>query len=115
LETRLIPLSYAGAGEMQGRISEVLSPRGRVSVDHRTNYLIVSDIRQKIDLAEELVKNLDTQTSQILIEARIIEASTSFSRQFGIQWGFDTVWSAATGNPTGLVWPSTVAIAGGTP
>ncbi len=115
LETRLIPLSYAQGGEMAGRIGEVLSPRGRVSVDGRTNYLIVTDVRNKIDLAQELVNNLDTQTAQVLIEARIVEANTSFSRQFGIQWGFDYIASAATGNPTGLVWPSTVAVAGGTP
>jgi type IV pilus assembly protein PilQ len=49
----------------------------------------------------------------VLIEARIIEANSDFEREIGIQWGGDFSASAATGNPTGLVWPSTVLVSGG--
>ena len=54
-----------------------------------------------------------TQTPQVLIEARIVETNDQFRRQLGIQWGGDFLASQATGNATGLLFPSTVGIAGG--
>src|SRR5262249_20072990 len=87
LETRLVPLSYADANQMLPRVQEVMSPRGKASVDARTNMLIVTDVGANIALAEELVRNLDTQTPQVLIEARIVEARTNFLQTIGIQWG----------------------------
>ncbi|MET0390178.1 MAG: type IV pilus secretin PilQ [Polyangiales bacterium] len=113
LETRLIPVSYAGAGTLQPRVSELLSERGKVAVDERTNILVVRDIPENLDNVEELVRSLDTQTPQVLIEARIVEATTSFTNELGIQWGGDVVMSSATGNPTGLVFPHDLTIAGG--
>lgn len=113
LETRIIPVSYASAGELVGPAKDLLTERGHVSTDERTNVLLVRDVVESLDDVEELVRSLDTQTPQVLIEARIVEANTSFSHEFGIQWGGSSVFSSATGNPTGLVFPSDVAIAGG--
>jgi type IV pilus assembly protein PilQ len=113
LETRLIPVSYAGATTLQPRVSELLSERGKVAVDVRTNILVVRDVPENLDNVEELVRSLDTQTPQVLIEARIVEAGASFTNEFGIQWGGDVVMSSATGNPTGLVFPSDLTLAGG--
>jgi type IV pilus assembly protein PilQ len=113
LETRLIPVSYAEAGELSGRVKELLSDRGTVSVDTRTNILVARDVADHLDDAEELIRSLDSQTPQVLIEARIVEAATSFAHDVGIQWGGSVVMSSATGNPTGLVFPSDVTIAGG--
>jgi type IV pilus assembly protein PilQ len=113
IDTRLIPLSYADAAALLPRVQDVLSPRGRASVDARTNMLIVSDVAANIALAEDLVRNLDAQTPQVSIEARIVEANTTFLRDIGIQWGGNTINSAATGNPTGIAFPSTVGVAGG--
>src|SRR5947207_13429989 len=90
-----------------------MSPRGKVSIDERTNMLIVSDVAANIALAEDLIRNLDTQTPQVLIEARIVEARTTFLRDIGIQWGGQALSAAQVGNPTGLVFPSTVGAAGG--
>ncbi|UCF48698.1 MAG: type IV pilus secretin PilQ [Myxococcales bacterium] len=115
LETRLIPVSYATASDLQPRVSELLTERGSVSVDTRTNMLIVRDIVGQLDNVEDLVRNLDTQTPQVLIESRIVEASSSYSRDIGIQWGGSAVMSSATGNPTGLRFPSDLGIAGGVP
>jgi type IV pilus assembly protein PilQ len=112
LDTRLIPLSYAAGDKMIPKVHELLSSRGKVSVDERTNMLIVSDVAANIALAEDLIRNLDTQTPQVMIEARVVEATQSFTRQVGIQWGGNTINSAGTGNPTGLVFPSTVGVAG---
>ena len=113
ISTRLIPLSYAEADKVLPRVADLMSPRGKVSFDARTNTLIVSDVAGNISLAEELVGKLDSQTPQVLIEARIVEARSTFTRDIGIQWGGNSLNSAATGNPTGLFFPSTVGVAGG--
>jgi type IV pilus assembly protein PilQ len=112
-ETRIIAVSYADAKTLQDRAKDLLSNRGRISVDERTNQLIVSDVTANLGLVEELVRNLDTQTSQVVIEARIVEARSNYLRQLGVQWGGSGFRDAAHGNPTGLVFPSDVAVAGG--
>lgn len=113
LETRLVPVSYATAKDVQPRVQEVMSPRGSVSVDERTNVLIVRDIVDNLDDVEELVRTLDTQTPQVLVEARIVEATSNYVRDVGIQWGGDVSMNQAFGNQTGLVFPSNIGIAGG--
>jgi len=113
LETRLIPISYAQADELQARAKELLSPRGSLAVDERTNVLIARDIPGNLDQVEQLVRSLDTQTAQVLIEARIVEATSKYLRDVGIQWGGDVSFGAATGNPTGVAFPSSVGVAGG--
>jgi len=113
LETRLIPVNYAAAKELQARGKDLLSPRGTLAVDERTNILIARDVAGNLDQIEELVRALDTQTPQVLIEARIVEATSRYIRDVGIQWGGDGSISSATGNPTGLAFPSRIGIAGG--
>jgi type IV pilus assembly protein PilQ len=113
LETRLIPVSYAQADELQGRAKDLLSPRGSIAVDERTNVLIARDISGNLNNIEELVRSLDTQTPQVLVEARIVEATSRYLRDVGIQWGGDVTFSEATGNPTGIAFPSSVSAAGG--
>jgi type IV pilus assembly protein PilQ len=113
LETRLIPISYAQAGELQARAKELLSPRGSIAVDERTNVLIARDVAGNLNYIEELIRSLDTQTAQVLIEARIVEATSKYSRDVGIQWGGDVTFGPATGNPTGVAFPSSINAAGG--
>ncbi|MGZ3457696.1 MAG: type IV pilus secretin PilQ, partial [Archangium sp.] len=113
LLVNLIPVNYATATEMSSRVKDVLSERGSVTVDTRTNVLIVKDVRANIEKARALVRNLDTQTPQVLIESRIVEANTSFSRQLGVQWGGRAAATAATGNTTGLVFPNSIIASGG--
>ncbi len=113
LVVQLIPVNYATAENMQARVKDILSDRGSVSVDARTNTLIVRDIASNIGRARQLVQRLDTQTPQVLIESRIVEANTNFTRQIGIQWGGQAQMAPATGNPTGLVFPNIVAVRGG--
>ncbi|HEY0706146.1 MAG TPA: type IV pilus secretin PilQ, partial [Polyangia bacterium] len=112
-ETRLIGVSYAEAKQLTDRVKDLLSPRGKISVDERTNTLIVSDVGRNLALVEELVRNLDTQTSQVVIEARIVEARSTFVRQIGVQWGGTGFADSAHGNPTGLVFPNSIGIGGG--
>ena len=113
LETRLIPVSYATADELQARAKDLLSPRGSIAVDERTNVLIARDLKGNLDHIEELVRSLDTQTPQVLVEARIVEATSRYLRDVGIQWGGDATFSQATGNPTGIAFPSSIGVAGG--
>jgi type II secretory pathway component GspD/PulD (secretin) len=82
-------------------------------VDGRTNVLIARDVSGTLDQVEELVRSLDTQTPQVLVEARIVEATSRYLRDIGIQWGGDASFSSSTGNATGLVFPSAIGLAGG--
>lgn len=110
---KLLPVNYASAQEMLPQVTALLSGRGKATVDQRTNVIIVEDVKENIFQAEKLVRALDTQTPQVLIEARIVEATSNFSRTMGIQWGYGVNFSQLNGNPTGLVFPYNVGSAGG--
>lgn len=111
---RLIPVNYAKATAILTQVTPLLTKdRGKAQVDERTNTVVAEDLMSVLNKIETLIKRLDTQTPQVLIESRIVEANTSFVREIGIQWGGTAVASAATGNPTGLSFPSTVGVSGG--
>ncbi len=75
----------AGGGGMTS--GGILSPRGRASVDERTNTLIIQDVQPVLDDVRALIARLDVPVRQVLIEARIVNASTTFSQALGIRWG----------------------------
>lgn len=110
---RLITVNHADGVAMVEQVKNVLSERGTVNFDQRTNTLIIKDVDVNIDAAEDLVRRLDTQTPQVLIEARIVEVNKVNEREFGIQWGGQMLQSTGLGNPTGLYFPSAVGIKGG--
>lgn len=87
LFSELITVNYTTATDLAPKVKDLLSSRGSVTVDDRTNTLIVKDIRANLEDAKELVRRLDSQTPQILIQAKIVEASTNFTRELGISWG----------------------------
>ncbi len=87
LVTEYIPINYADASVILTHLEEIRSDRGKLSVDERSNMIIMKDSRSYIDTATQLVKRLDIVTPQVIIEARIVEASTDFSREIGIYWG----------------------------
>jgi type IV pilus assembly protein PilQ len=90
LVTELIPVNYATGKEILPQVKGILSDRGDIKVDDRTNILIIKDIPRNIAAAKNLVKSLDTKTPQVMIEARIVEANMNFQRVLGISWGFLT-------------------------
>jgi type IV pilus assembly protein PilQ len=106
------PVSYATGGDLMKQVKSVLSDRGNVDFDGRTNTLIIKDIRENLEKARRLVDILDTQTPQITIESRIVEANTNYTRSFGVVWGGRANFSSATGNPTGLFFPNSANIQG---
>ena len=82
-----IPVSYSKASELLAKIKPLTSKYGKLDSDDRTNVLIIRDLPQNITEVRALVATLDTATPQVLIEARIVEVDTTFSRELGIQWG----------------------------
>ncbi|MGE5283648.1 MAG: type IV pilus secretin PilQ [Actinomycetota bacterium] len=82
-----IPISYGKASEMLTKIRPLASKYGKLDSDDRTNVLIIRDLPQNIAEVRALVATLDTATPQVLIEARIVEVDTSFTRELGVQWG----------------------------
>ncbi len=102
LVTELIPVNYSLAQELQPQVKNILSERGALSVDTRTNTLVIKDIPTSVAEARDLVASLDTKTPQVIIEARIVEAATNFSRELGIKWG-GTLPPQNIGGETGTI------------
>jgi type IV pilus assembly protein PilQ len=89
LFTEYIPVSYSNAkGEVLPHITAILTEgRGKANVDERNNQLIITDTAANILRAKQIVQKIDTVTPQVVIEARIVEAITNFSREIGFDWG----------------------------
>ncbi|MEW6312229.1 MAG: type IV pilus secretin PilQ, partial [Pseudomonadota bacterium] len=95
-----------GAGSAAQRLG-FLSPRGNLTVDERTNTLLIHDTPDSLDKIRDLVKKLDTPIKQVLIESRIVIATDNFSRELGVRWGVTGIVNGDgdpavfTGNGTG--------------
>jgi type IV pilus assembly protein PilQ len=85
LITEYLPVDFAKADEIKGHI--VLSDRGALSVDARTNTIIIKDIAEVIAEAKKIAKQFDTPVKQIMIEARLVDATDTFTRDLGVRWG----------------------------
>lgn len=90
-------LNYAKAEEMLKTVTKFISKNGQVISDVRTNTLIITDIPQVIPTIDEVIRTLDRRPVQVEIEARVVAASRSFSREIGAQFGFA---STAAGGKT---------------
>lgn len=91
LITRIIYLNYGGAQQSVDVAKSNLSPRGEIKVDARTNALVVRDIAENLVKVEKIIRDLDQRTPQVQIEARIVQATKSFARGLGIQWGISRI------------------------
>ena len=110
LRTEYIRLSYAKAADVLTLISQgngssggnsnlggttsnvqdsntLLSNRGTVTVDERTNTLIIKDVGDSIENIRNLISKIDIPVRQVMIEARIVSATDSFSKEIGVRWG----------------------------
>ncbi|EEY89224.1 type IV pilus secretin PilQ [Acinetobacter lwoffii SH145] len=112
IQTEYMQLSYAKAADIEKLITQnksaqnsnnssnnssnttnnedkesLLSSRGSVSIDARTNTLIVNDTQPFIDKIRNMVDLLDVQVKQVMVEARIVRASTEFAKEMGVKWG----------------------------
>lgn len=108
LVTEYIQINYAKAPDMAKLLADdktrLLSPRGAVSVDERTNTLLVKDTADVIDHIKDMIKVLDVAVKQVVIEARMVTVTDGVEDSLGIQWGVTDVNSSAStsGTLTGL-------------
>jgi type IV pilus assembly protein PilQ len=106
-------LSYAKASEMSPTVQKVaLSARGNITLDPRTNTMIITDLPSNIEKAKELIADLDRATPQVEIEARIVVTSRNFTRDLGIQWGFLNQQVPQFGNTTTRSFPHSIILNG---
>ncbi|WP_296228840.1 temperature dependent type IV pilus secretin PilQ [Ralstonia sp. UBA689] len=77
-----------GAGAAGGTPSRILSKRGSLTSDARTNQLFVSDVPSKLEEVQSFIQKIDIPVRQVMIEARIVEANDTFSRNLGAKLGF---------------------------
>ncbi len=96
--TAFIPVNYTAADTIRPHVEVILTKAvddrnkdhfGKISVDTRNNLLVVTDAPTVIKRAKEIVRKLDTVTPQVIIEARIVEATSEFTKGLGIEWDFD--------------------------
>jgi len=92
LRSELIQLNYASATTMASLLKEkensLLSGRGNVAVDERTNTLLVQDTTKNLGQVRALITELDIPIRQVLIESRIVVAASTFARELGVRFGF---------------------------
>ncbi len=105
LRTVMLPISYANASDLaalvtvsQGEETGMLSERGSVSVDERTNTLLVTDTIDRIDEVRALVIELDRPVRQVHIESRIVIARHDFNYQLGVRFGITGARTDSRGN-----------------
>ena len=91
LITRIIAVSYANSEELAKAVEKTLTKRGHIEVDKRTNALLVTDIEDRLDQAESMIRSLDTRTPQVEIVARLVDVDVSATRDLGVKWGLHNV------------------------
>jgi type IV pilus assembly protein PilQ len=87
LITEVFSISYTNLGNIAGPVRELMTDRGRLTQDERNKKIIVRDIPGVMDDIRGLIAILDTPERQVMIEARIVEASSDFVRDLGVNWG----------------------------
>ncbi len=104
LYSDLVQINYAKASDIADLLkaegNSLLSPRGTVTVDERTNTLLINDISAKLDEIRKLIEVLDVPVKQVLIESRIVIANSSFNKELGVRFGItrDSGGSQTTGD-----------------
>ena len=108
-------LSYARAEDLRQLLTQtVLSQRGSIQFDQRTNTLIINDLPERLERANGLLTTLDRPEPQVEIEARIVQTTRDFARNLGVQWGIGARASGDLGNTLPLSFPNQAAVGGRT-
>jgi type IV pilus assembly protein PilQ len=101
--SEFLQVNYAKAGDLAGLISAesggtgMLSERGSIAVDERTNTLLVQDTAQRLQDIRRMVRTLDVPIKQVLIESRIVVVNDDFSRELGVRLGVTAYNESGTG------------------
>jgi type IV pilus assembly protein PilQ len=92
LRTEFVQINYADAADLMSLIqaeeNNLLSDRGNVSIDDRTNILIIQDVSSSLEAVRGLISELDVPVRQVLIESRIVNADESFAKDIGVRFGY---------------------------
>jgi type IV pilus assembly protein PilQ len=108
-------LSYARAQDLRELITTtILSQRGSIQFDTRTNTIIIQDLADRLERAAALITTLDRSEPQVEIEARIVQTTREFARRLGVQWGFNGQATPALGNTLPTTFPNQVQLGGRT-
>lgn len=102
LSVRIVPVRFANAGEMARSLANIVSQRGMIDIDERSNSLIVTDIERKILEVEAMVARLDGKPKQVEIVAKLVDVDRSASRELGISWDLLNLNASGT-NATGAI------------
>lgn len=105
LRTEFFQANYAKAEDLssllQSETGGMLTDRGSVSVDNRTNTLLINDTIEQLDAIRALILRLDIPIRQVLIESRIVIATDSFDKDMGVRWGLNRNTANPGGTDTG--------------
>jgi type IV pilus assembly protein PilQ len=119
LRTESFQLSYqkgdAVAAMLTNDKQRMLSKRGSAVVDQRTNTVFVQDTPTHLEEARKLIKQIDVPVRQVMIEARVVEASDKFGRDLGVRLGYNSTDSFKVGNGLGNIGASTATMGVGNP
>ena len=86
VELRVFTLSYAKADDVRKTIEPVLTKQGKIQIDTRSNTLVLSDTPSSLSKLVPLIQSLDTETPQVMIEARFVETTKNPNKDLGINW-----------------------------
>ena len=114
-QTEFIQVNYAKASDivaLLGTEQGILSERGKVQADPRTNTLIVRDIDTSINKVRKALKKLDIPVRQVMIEARLVTVRADLSKELGVKWGFGHIKDGSTRLALGATAPGDTAQVG---
>ncbi len=93
-DTQAIVLNFSKAEDVKASLEKLVSPKGKITVESRSNTIIITDIKSNLKMVGDIIKSLDKATPQVMIEARIIETTLGTAEKLGINW---TTQVTATG------------------
>jgi type IV pilus assembly protein PilQ len=113
LVTKIIEIDFANADEVKESVRAILSNRGKIETDTRTNALVVNDRPEIVDRITDLARELDTRTPQVHIDALMVDLDTRRTRELGVDWYASSLSGASHGDPYNGLSPSDLEGGGG--
>lgn len=95
LDTQAFVLNFSKAEDVKASVEKLISPKGKITLETRSNTIIINDIKSNLKLVGDIIKNLDKVTAQVMIEAKIIETTLGTAEKLGINWTAQATLSGA--------------------
>ncbi|MFQ5600526.1 MAG: secretin N-terminal domain-containing protein [Candidatus Krumholzibacteriia bacterium] len=112
IETEVVRVEFADAKELKQSLAEILTQRGTIQVDARTNALIVSDIPYSVAKITNMARELDSRTQQVEIVSKLVDVSADDSQNLGIQWSAANIMAGNLLGGAGVTAPTSGAVGG---